>query len=82
VPKLSKKVKHEMGFYIDPTTGRRRYHDLCRKCQKQCKQSYRSIIIECIRYIPKPRVKKVRKSEIKEDMAGDNSGNAGICPSK
>jgi hypothetical protein len=24
----------------------------------------------------------VRKSEIKEDMAGDNSGNAGICPSK
>lgn len=67
MPRLSKKTKQEMELFIDPVTGRRRYNDICRKCQRQCKQSYRSKIVECTRYIPKPRSKKVRKSKIKGD---------------
>jgi len=67
MPRLSKKMKHEMEFFIDSHTGRRKYNDICRKCQRQCKQSYQARIEECTRYIPKPRSKKVRKSEIKGD---------------
>ena len=67
MPRLSKKIKQEMELFIDPVTGRRRYNDICRKCQRPCKQSYRSHIEECARYIPKPRSKKVRESKIKGD---------------
>jgi hypothetical protein len=67
MPRLSKKTKQEMELFIDPATGRRRYNDICRKCQRQCKQSYRSKIVECTRYISKQHLKKVRKSEIKGD---------------
>ena len=67
MPRLSKKLKHEMEFFIDSSTGRRKYNDTCRKCQRPCKQSYRSNIEECTRYIPKPRSNKVRESKIKGD---------------
>ena len=53
MPRLSKIDKHIWSLYIDPATGRRKYNDLCRKCKNQCKQSHRTTIITCPRYISK-----------------------------
>jgi hypothetical protein len=45
----SKKWKLEWSFFID-ADGRRKYNDLCRRCIHDCKQSFRSSVIECSRY--------------------------------
>ena len=46
MPRLSKKYKQEMAFYLDER-NRIRYNDLCKKCEKECKQSFRAIIVDC-----------------------------------
>ncbi len=33
--------------------GRKTYNDLCRKCQRDCRQSSRAVIVECPRYLSK-----------------------------
>ena len=50
MPRLSKKAKLEWNLYIDPTTGRRRYNELCRRCRCDCMQSYRARIVDCSHY--------------------------------
>lgn len=59
MPKLSKKKKLQMAMFINPETGRRTYNELCRKCTCDCKQSYRTEIIDCPLYLSKR--KKVSK---------------------
>ena len=51
MPKLSKKEKNLLGFFLDPKTGKRRYNELCRRCIRACKQSFRAALITCPRYI-------------------------------
>ena len=46
VPRLSKKYKQEWNFFLDER-NRIRYNELCKKCEKECKQSFRAIIIDC-----------------------------------
>lgn len=48
----SQKWKLEWSFFLD-TDGRRKYNDDCRRCVYDCKQSFRTILIECPRYISK-----------------------------
>lgn len=50
MPRLSKRMKAEWSFFINPDTGRRTYADICRKCTQDCKQSYRAAVIECRKY--------------------------------
>lgn len=50
MPRLNKKEKDEWAFFIDPTTGRRKYNDKCRKCVSECKQSYKATIVYCPKY--------------------------------
>lgn len=57
MPKLSKKAKQEWAFFLNAKTGRRTYNDLCRKCQNDCKQSFRAIIVDCPKYHSKRSVK-------------------------
>ena len=38
MPRMSKKRKHELSFYLNDW-GRVTYNELCRKCQHGCKQS-------------------------------------------
>lgn len=45
--KYSKKLKKESTYYIDDRTGRVKYNKKCISCSNTCKQSFRSIILNC-----------------------------------
>ena len=50
MPRLSKKIKKEMAFFINPATGKRQYNRRCRRCINSCTQSYRAILLACPKY--------------------------------
>ena len=50
IPRLSKKAKQEWDLFLDPSTGRRSYNELCRRCTHSCKQSFRAIVVACPHY--------------------------------
>ncbi|MCI6936587.1 MAG: hypothetical protein MR762_08060 [Clostridiales bacterium] len=50
MPRMSKKRKHELSFYLNDR-GRVTYNELCRKCQHGCRQSFRAVVIDCPRYL-------------------------------
>ena len=52
MPRMSKKMKHEWSLYLNDK-GRRAYNTLCRRCAHTCKQSFRSLVVECPRYYSK-----------------------------
>jgi hypothetical protein len=54
---MSKKNKIEWDFYLDEN-GRISYNELCRNCDRSCKQSFRAVIISCPEYNSKRRKKK------------------------
>ena len=45
MPRMSKKRKQELSFYLNDR-GRVTYNELCRKCQHGCKQSFRAVVID------------------------------------
>ena len=57
MPRMSKKDKVEWDFYLDEN-GRISYNELCRNCDRECKQSFRAVIISCPEYNSKRRKKK------------------------
>ena len=57
MPRMSKKRKHELSFYLNDR-GRVTYNELCRKCQHGCKQSFRAVVVDCPRYLSKRAKKK------------------------
>ena len=65
--RLSKKLKQEWDFFISPKTGRRTYNDLCRKCRKDCKQSFRAIVVCCPLYCSKRSIKSPPPSNVFND---------------
>lgn len=46
MPRLRKKYKQEWQFFLDDR-NRMKYNELCKKCERECKQSFRAIIIDC-----------------------------------
>ena len=71
MPRLSKKMKQEWDFFIQPSNGRRTYNDLCRRCFGSCKQSFRAEVIACPGYISKrTKGSKPRSSHSQIDAAG------------
>ena len=56
LPRMSKKQKLEWSFFLNDR-GRKVYNRLCRKCEHDCKQSFRAIVIECPQYLSKRRKK-------------------------
>ena len=52
MPRMPKKLKKEHAFFLNDRE-RRSYNELCRKCQHECKQSFRAVIIDCPRYLSK-----------------------------
>lgn len=66
--RLSKKVKAEMAFFINPVTGKRQYNRWCRHCIHNCKQSYRTELMAC----PKYRQQAVAAV----DLAGTDEGRS------
>lgn len=57
MPRMSKKRKKELAFFLNDR-GRMAYNELCRKCQRACKQSFRAAVIDCPRYLSKRAKKK------------------------
>ena len=62
--RLTKKLRQEMDYFINPETGRRTYNKLCRKCCKDCKQSYKALVVSCPNY--KSKQSKAVKAGRKE----------------
>ena len=50
MPRMPKKRKQELSFFLNER-GRVTYNDLCRKCQRTCKQSFRAVIVDCPHYL-------------------------------
>ena len=49
MPRMSKQEKEEWDFFLDEN-GRITYNELCRKCDRECKQSFRAAIVSCPEY--------------------------------
>ena len=62
MPRMSKKRKHELSFYLNDR-GRVTYNELCRKCKHGCKQSFRAVVIDCPRYVSKRAKEKGEHTE-------------------
>ncbi|MBP3896580.1 MAG: hypothetical protein J6D57_01925 [Mogibacterium sp.] len=56
MPRMSKKDKEEWNYFLNDR-GRITYNELCRKCDRDCKQSFRAIIVACPAYLSKRRKK-------------------------
>ena len=52
MPRMSNKRRLEWSFFLNHR-NRITYHDLCRGCTHDCKQSFRAVIILCHRYYSK-----------------------------
>ena len=44
--RIPKYLKEEWAFFHDGR-GRKKYYELCRKCERSCKQSFRATVIQC-----------------------------------
>ncbi|MDD3882758.1 MAG: hypothetical protein PHI27_10985 [Eubacteriales bacterium] len=54
MPRMPKYLKKEWEIFLDDR-GRKKYNDLCRKCERSCKQSFRVQVIECPLFSSKRR---------------------------
>ena len=61
MPRMPAHLKNEWAFFLDER-GRKKYNELCRNCERVCKQSFRSIIVKCPKYISKRRMERYEKS--------------------
>ena len=52
LPRMSKKRRLEWSFFLNHR-NRITYNDLCRGCTRDCKQSFRAVIILCPSYYSK-----------------------------
>ena len=57
MPRMSKRDKEELSFFLNDR-GRITYNELCRKCDRDCKQNFRAVIVQCPEYNSKRRKKK------------------------
>ncbi|PPB73717.1 hypothetical protein CDQ80_02105 [Campylobacter hyointestinalis subsp. hyointestinalis] len=57
MPRMSKKRKMGMSFFLNEK-GRISYNQLCKRCTQECKQSFRTEIVDCPRYVSKRAVGK------------------------
>ena len=56
MPRMPKYLKSDWAIFLDDR-GRRAYNKLCRRCEHDCKQSFRATIIQCPDYLSKRRKK-------------------------
>ena len=57
MPRMSKYLKEEWTFFLEER-GRKKYNELCRKCGRSCKQSFRTTVIHCPHYLSKRRTRQ------------------------
>lgn len=59
-PRMSKKRRLEWSFFLNDRS-RVTYNELCRRCRRDCKQSFRAVVIECPKYLSKRSRKGAEK---------------------
>lgn len=47
--RMSKHQKEEWSLFLNEK-GRKTYNELCRRCTRDCKQSFRATVIQCPKY--------------------------------
>ena len=57
---MSKKRRLEWSFFLNDRS-RVTYNELCRRCRRDCKQSFRAVVIECPKYLSKRSRKGAEK---------------------
>ena len=57
MPRMPKYLKEEWAFFLDER-GRKKYNELCRKCERSCEQSFRATVIYCPHYLSKRRTRQ------------------------
>ena len=62
----SQKWKLEWAFFLD-ADGRRKYNDVCRRCEHDCKQSFRADLIDCPHFS--------RKEQQSRQLGGEKAYN-------
>ena len=70
---MSKKRRLEWSFFLNDRS-RVTYNELCRRCRRDCKQSFRAVVIECPKYLSK----RSRKGAEKEGKNGTGPETAEI----
>ena len=73
MPRMPKYLKEEWAFFLDER-GRKKYNELCRKCERSCKQSFRAVVIQCPHYLSKGEQDNDRLSEQHSRKAGNHQG--------
>lgn len=68
MPKMSKKRRLEWAYFLNES-NRITYNLLCRKCQKDCKQSFRAVLIFCPKYLSK---RKDTKQDVRSRTQADH----------
>lgn len=67
MPRMSKKRKKEWAYFLNER-NRITYNMQCRKCQKDCKQSFRAVLIFCPKFLSKRKdAKQDVRSRTKTD---------------
>ena len=54
LPRMSRKRREEWSFFLNHR-NRITYNDLCRGCTRDCKQSFRAVVVLCPHYQSKRR---------------------------
>ena len=57
---MSKKRRLEWSFFLNDRS-RVTYNELCRRCRRDCKKSFRAVVIECPKYLSKRSRKGAEK---------------------
>ena len=65
--RMSKKRCLELAFFLNER-NRITYNLQCRKCQKDCKQSFRAVLILCPKYLSK-------RKDTKQDVRSRTQAN-------
>ena len=74
MPRMPKYLKREWAFFLDER-GRKKYNELCRKCERSCKQSFRATVIYTAHTIyRKGEQDNDRLSEQHSRKAGNHQG--------
>ena len=58
--RMSNNRRLEWSFFLNDRSHIT-YNELCRKCQHECKQSFRAVVVDCPKYLSK-RSKKEDKT--------------------
>ena len=65
--RMSNKRRLEWSFFLNDRS-RITYNELCRKCQHECKQSFRAVVVDCPKYLSKRSKKKETKRRIMKEL--------------